>query len=103
MRADEVLQAVVADKLFYESSGGGVTVSGGEPLMYGRFVGCLFDKLHDQGIHTCLETSGCVDGSSFLEALRATDYVLFDLKVMDAASIAESQRSTKWSYSTRDF
>ncbi len=86
MTVDEVFQAVVADKLFYESSGGGVTVSGGEPLMYPRFVGCLFERLHAQGIQTCLETSACVEESAFLEALRTTDYVLFDLKVMDAGA-----------------
>lgn len=84
MTVDQVFQAVIADKMFYESSGGGVTVSGGEPLMYPRFVGCLFEKLHARGIQTCLETSGCVEVSVFLEVLRATDYVLLDLKVMHA-------------------
>jgi pyruvate formate lyase activating enzyme len=83
MTVDEVFEAVAADKLFYESSGGGVTLSGGEPLMHPQFVGCLFEKLHAVGIQTCLETSGCVEERVFLEVLTATDYVLFDLKVMD--------------------
>ncbi len=84
MTVDEILEAVVADTLFYDSSGGGVTVSGGEPLMHARFVWCLFEKLHAQSIQTCLETSGHVDVSKFLEVLPVTDYVLFDLKLMDA-------------------
>jgi pyruvate formate lyase activating enzyme len=84
MTVDEVLDAVVADTLFYDSSGGGVTVSGGEPLMHARFVRCLFEKLHAQNIQTCLETSGHADVSTFLEVLQVTDYVLFDLKLMNA-------------------
>jgi glycyl-radical enzyme activating protein len=84
MTVDEILGAVVADTLFYESSGGGVTVSGGEPLMHVRFVRCLFERLHDQNIQTCLETSGHAGVSTFLEVLPVTDYVLFDLKLMDA-------------------
>lgn len=86
MSVDEVLDAVVVDKIFYESSGGGVTVSGGEPLMQPQFVRALFDRLHAGGIHTCMETSGCVDSRAFLEVLPAADYVLFDLKLMDSAA-----------------
>ncbi len=83
MTVGEVMEAVVADKLFYESSGGGVTVSGGEPLMNPCFVRCLFEELRAQNIQTCLETSGCVERSVFLQVLAVTDYVLFDLKLMD--------------------
>ncbi len=83
MSVEEVLRLVSADKLFYESSGGGVTVTGGEPLMWHEFVRALFNKLHDDGIHTCIETCGCVEQAALLDVLPVTDYVLFDLKVMN--------------------
>jgi pyruvate formate lyase activating enzyme len=86
MSVDEVFDAVVADRIFYESSGGGVTVTGGEPLMEPRFVRALLEKLQADGIHTCVETSGCVDSSVFLDVLSVSDYVLFDLKLMDSTT-----------------
>jgi pyruvate formate lyase activating enzyme len=86
MSVGEVVRLVSADKLFYDSSGGGVTVTGGEPLMQHEFVRAVFNELHGDGIHTCIETCGCVDRTALLEVLPVTDYVLFDLKVMNTAS-----------------
>jgi pyruvate formate lyase activating enzyme len=80
MSLQEVLEAIKRDKVFYDASGGGVTVSGGEPLLQAEFVRALFDECHKIAIHTCIETSGCVDSSTFLSVLPATDYVLFDIK-----------------------
>lgn len=59
---------------------GGVTVSGGEPLMQAPFVAALFRLLHEQGIHTALDTSGIGNLESAREVLAHTDLVLCDLK-----------------------
>jgi pyruvate formate lyase activating enzyme len=80
MSTDEVFDAVKRDKIFYDASGGGVTVSGGEPLLQPQFVGELFEKCRQAGIHTCMETSGCAAESALRQVLPYTDYVLYDLK-----------------------
>lgn len=63
---------------------GGVTVSGGEPLMQAPFVAALFRLLHEQGIHTALDTSGIGNLERAREVLADTDLVLCDLKFADA-------------------
>ena len=70
--------------MFYEASGGGVTVSGGEPLLQSEFVGDLLEKCRQAGIHTCIETSGCAPESALKEVLPYTDYILYDLKHMNS-------------------
>lgn len=84
MSTDEVFAAVSRDKMFYQASGGGVTVSGGEPLLQPKFVSELFAKCRQAGIHTCIETSGYAAESALREVLPYTDYVLYDLKHMNA-------------------
>ena len=84
MSLEEVFEAVKADKMFYETSGGGVTASGGEPLRHPEFVRALFERCHAEGINTCMETSGCADSPALLQVLPVTDYVLYDLKHMNA-------------------
>jgi pyruvate formate lyase activating enzyme len=83
MTVEEVFEAVQADRMFYEASGGGVTVSGGEPLLQPRFVRALFEKCREAGIHTCIETSGYAGQSALRQVLPYTDYVLFDLKLQE--------------------
>jgi pyruvate formate lyase activating enzyme len=70
--------------MFYQASGGGVTVSGGEPLLQPQFVCDLFEKCHRAGIHTCVETSGYAAESALRQVLPYTDYVLYDLKHMNS-------------------
>jgi pyruvate formate lyase activating enzyme len=84
MNADEVLDAVKLDKMFYQASGGGVTVSGGEPLLQPEFVCDLFNKCRRAGIHTCLETSGYAVESALRQVLPDTDYILYDLKHLNS-------------------
>ena len=84
MTVEEIYDIVHRDKMFYDSSGGGVTVSGGEPLLHPERVHDLFQKCRDTGIHTCMETSGYVPLSSVQKVLPYTDYVLFDLKQLDS-------------------
>ena len=72
---------------FIDASGGGVTVSGGEPLLQREFVRVLFKAMNFQGIHTCLDTNGHVQASAYDEEmdklLRSTDLVLLDIKHLD--------------------
>jgi pyruvate formate lyase activating enzyme len=83
MTVDEVWDAVRRDKMFYDTSNGGVTVSGGEPLFYAPFVRELFDLCRKERIGTCVETCGFVDSDAFLDVMPVTDLFLFDLKHMD--------------------
>lgn len=84
MTADEVFKAVNRDKMFYQASGGGVTVSGGEPLLQPEFICDLFEKCRFAGIHTCIETSGYASESALRKVLPYTDYILYDLKHMNS-------------------
>ena len=84
MNAEEIFEAVSRDKMFYETSGGGITASGGEPLLQSQLVSDLFQKCHQDGIHTCIETSGYVAESALKQVLPYTDYILYDLKCMNS-------------------
>jgi pyruvate formate lyase activating enzyme len=86
MTVEEVMDAVRRDRMFYDSSGGGVTVSGGEPLLKADFVRELFALCRKDGINTCVETCGFAVRESFIELLPVTDHFLFDLKLIDAAA-----------------
>jgi pyruvate formate lyase activating enzyme len=72
---------------FIDASGGGVTVSGGEPMLQREFVRVLFKSLNFQGIHTCLDTNGYVRPAHYDEELErlvhGTDLMLLDIKQMD--------------------
>lgn len=68
---------------FMKASGGGVTVSGGEPLLQPSFVAGLFEECHKVGIHTCLDTNGYCDEEAAMPVLEHTDLVLLDIKQID--------------------
>ena len=83
--AVEELDALLRrDILFYETSGGGVTLSGGEPTAQLAFCGELLQRLHRQGIHTAMETNGLFAWDDFRAAcLDHLDLILFDVKIAD--------------------
>jgi pyruvate formate lyase activating enzyme len=83
MTPDEVLALVRRDKLFYDNSGGGLTASGGEPLLYPDFCAELFAGARAEGIHTALDTAANVPWEHFAAVLPYTIAVLLDLKIMD--------------------
>jgi len=83
MTLSEILKKVIRDKSFYQSSGGGVTAGGGEPLMQSDLVEALFKECQKEEIHTCLDTSGYAHGRVFEKVLDYTDLVFFDLKMID--------------------
>jgi pyruvate formate lyase activating enzyme len=80
---DDALKLVMKDRLFYERSGGGVTVSGGEPTMHVDFIQELFMRLKEVGIHTALDTCGLANQTAFERLLPLTDLVLWDIKTLD--------------------
>lgn len=86
MTVDEVWDAVKRDKMFYDASNGGVTVSGGEPLLHAAFVRELFELCRSEHIGTCVETCGFVNSSAFTEVMPVTDRFLFDLKHLDSGT-----------------
>lgn len=85
MTVAELVREVEKDAPFYEESGGGVTFSGGEPLMQPRFLAEALDALKEREIHTAVDTCGHAPASIALDVLRRTDLVLYDVKSMDSA------------------
>ncbi|MDP6821884.1 MAG: glycyl-radical enzyme activating protein [Dehalococcoidia bacterium] len=84
MSVEEVMDAVRQDNSFYGQSGGGVTLSGGEPLLQAEFATALLRACHEEGIHTCVDTCGQLQWSTLEAVLPFTSMFLYDLK--DTAS-----------------
>jgi pyruvate formate lyase activating enzyme len=80
---EEILAEVMKDKPFYDNSGGGVTVSGGEPAMQEEFLLDLIALLKEQKLHVTLETSGFCDFKLFESLLPHVDLFLYDYKETD--------------------
>lgn len=83
MTAEAVIEEIMADRLFYESSGGGVTLTGGEVLTSPEFVSEILKTCHDQGINTAIETCGYAPWPTVSNVLEHVDYVMYDIKHMD--------------------
>ncbi|MGD9566946.1 MAG: trans-4-hydroxy-L-proline dehydratase activase [Sedimentibacter sp.] len=80
---EEIFYEVMKDKVFYEQSNGGVTVSGGEPLLQIDFVEELLIKLKKENIHTAVDTCGAVSFENIQRVAPYTDVFLYDIKLMD--------------------
>jgi pyruvate formate lyase activating enzyme len=80
---DDVMSEIEKETVFYETSGGGVTFSGGEPLMQPEFLSALADACRFRNINTCLDTSGYCDKQLFKEFINKIDLFLFDIKTLD--------------------
>lgn len=80
---DEILAEVLSDKNFYITSGGGVTLSGGECLLQKEFCVELLQRLHKEGIHTAVDTCGYVPKDTLEAILPYTDLFLYDIKAID--------------------
>ncbi len=81
---EEVVEIVSKDKTFYEVSGGGVTLSGGEPLMFLDYVHELVKKLKEKGLHILVETGGVFNLEKFLELVYPyIDVIYMDIKIFD--------------------
>ena len=80
----ELTERLLQDKSFYDASGGGVTISGGEPLMQIDFVESVLKKLKENGVHTALDTTGYAKWEVLARTVPYTDLYLYDLKHMDS-------------------
>ena len=81
--SSEVLREALRDAVFYETSGGGVTLSGGEPLAQPAFSAEILAGCREQGIHTAMETCGFAEEGVWRSVIRHCDLVLFDIKETD--------------------
>lgn len=79
----ELLPLLLEDKDFYENSGGGVTLSGGECLLHADFCAELLQELKKQNIHTAIDTCGFVSRETIDKVIPYTDVFLYDLKAID--------------------
>ena len=84
MTVDEIVREVVKDKCFYDNSGGGVTLSGGECMLHADFVAALLKACRAEGIQTAIDTAGHVPYESFETVLPYTDLFLYDVKCFDS-------------------
>ena len=80
---DELLPILLEDKDFYETSGGGITISGGECLTHPEFCEELLKRLKDEKMHTAVDTCGFVSKEAFDKVIPYTDIFLYDLKAVD--------------------
>ncbi len=82
---EEIMRRLLRDKPFYEESGGGVTVSGGECLCQPEFTLQLLKRCKENGLHTAVDTTGHVQWAVIESVLPYADVFLYDLKCMDSA------------------
>jgi pyruvate formate lyase activating enzyme len=77
---DDLVREVIKDKAYFDKSGGGVTVSGGEPGLQPEFVGAFLKRLRAEGVNTALDTCGYCSCDAYVEMLPYASMVLFDIK-----------------------
>ena len=85
MTAEQVMYEVLQDKEFYDRTGGGMTISGGEVLMHAEFAEELISIAEREGVQVCLDTSGCGDGQTLLKLAQRENVstILYDMKAID--------------------
>ncbi len=84
MSVSEIMDIIEKERIFFDQSGGGVTFSGGEPLLHKKMLIELLDECGKRGIHRAVDTAGNVSTETILEVARRTDLFLYDLKMMDS-------------------
>jgi pyruvate formate lyase activating enzyme len=85
----EVMTPILADRHFYEQSGGGVTLSGGEPSVQIDFCRALLRACRDEGIHTCLDTCGHIPRDRLVSLMPLVDLFHYDIKLTTPATHLE--------------
>ncbi len=83
MTVEEVMAEILKENIFHETSGGGITFSGGEPLFQPEFLADLARACRSRNIHTCLDTSGYCDPCLFSRLIPLFDLFLYDIKILD--------------------
>jgi pyruvate formate lyase activating enzyme len=87
---NELVADVARDTRYWRASGGGVTLSGGEPLLQPEACVAFLSALAGKGCHTCVETSGYASADTLLSISEVTTLFLFDLKTVDAGAFREA-------------
>jgi len=85
MDSDALVKEILKYKAYMDRSNGGITISGGEPLLQREFVTDIFKKVKKKGIHTCIDTSGFIPLDKIGDILDYTDLVLLDIKSYNPA------------------
>lgn len=80
---NELMKELIKDQMFYEQSNGGVTFSGGEPMLYADFLSEVLERCKRNGLHTAIETSGYVKWDEFEKVIKNVDLFLYDIKLMN--------------------
>jgi pyruvate formate lyase activating enzyme len=80
---DDLVEEVIKDRAYFETSGGGITISGGEPTMQAGFAGAFLKSLRQKGLHTALDTCGQCSREALDKTLPYAAMVLFDMKLID--------------------
>lgn len=78
-----LMDEIIKDEVFYDESNGGVTFSGGEPMLYADFLAEVLKACKQRGIHTAIDTSGFVAFDKFEKIIDYVDLFLYDIKLMD--------------------
>jgi len=86
MSVDDVMRIVLRDKVYYDTSGGGLTLSGGEPTLQFRFCKAVLGAAREDNVHTCLDTSGHCRQEDLAELLPLVDLFLYDYKMTSSES-----------------
>jgi pyruvate formate lyase activating enzyme len=81
---NEIMDIIEKERIFFDQSGGGVTFSGGEPLVHSKMLIELLDECRKRGIHTAVDTAGNASTETILEVAGRTDLFLYDMKMMDS-------------------
>jgi pyruvate formate lyase activating enzyme len=84
MSIPEIMDIIEKERIFFDQSGGGVTFSGGEPLIHTKMLIRLLDECGKRGIHRAVDTAGNVSTKTILEVAKRTDLFLYDIKMMDS-------------------
>lgn len=90
MLAEQIMNEIEKERIFFDQSGGGVTFSGGEPMLHHEFLIQLLDECGRRKIHRAIDTAGLVNTEILLEVAKRTDLFLYDVKMMD------SEKHRKW-------
>lgn len=83
MSVEEVMAEIEKDVIFYQESGGGISFSGGEPLLQVEFLDAILDGAKEKNIHTTVDTSGFASFASFEKIAGQVDLFLYDIKLLD--------------------
>ena len=89
---DDAVNEIVKDAAFYRTSEGGVTFSGGEPMLQAGFLLALLKECKRENIHTAVDTAGNIPFERFVKVIPYTDLFLYDLKVMDEKTHIEATK-----------